>query len=1130
MAQLVLRLMGHFEASIAGKPITTFETNKSKALLAYLAAEADRVHTRDALAGMLWPDSPQSSAMQNLRHTLAALRKTIQDRGARPPYLLVTRQTVQINRESDLRVDQWDFEQVLPRQAGSSPEASIDSLEAAIRLFDGPFLDGFNCSSDLFDTWAQIRREGLNRQLQKARSRLAHRYAENGEHAASVRVARQMLELETGDEPAHRLVMRGLARLGERNAALSQFEACRRALRREYQVEPEPETQQLYEEIRRGQFEVGIVPGPAAFPDQPSIDRPPYEDLLAGWPALIGRERELEAIAERLDDPACRLLTLVGPGGIGKTHLALTAAEGQAGRFPQGIFFVSLASVQSVDAIAPAIAQGLGFSFFSGGEPIQQLLDYLEKRETLLLLDNFEHLLDGANLVADVLHAAPQVKILVTSRARLNLRAEFLFIVEGLDFPGAQFSRLDTCAAAQLFIEGARRVQPRSVVKEGEWKAIGQICRLVRGMPLALLLAASWMALLTPAQIAEEISRCSMEFLEAGWADTPERQRSMRTVFDYSFKLLSPREQEIFAGLAVFQGGFTLAAAREVTGVSLHELRALMDKSLVQCSSPGRYHLHELLRQYAQEILVRSPDWLEIVHDRHCAYFAAALAGWWKDLHGSRQLAAIAEFGVELENSLAAWDWMAEHIQVERMHLALLGLLQGLPNSYGELMGIEVGRCLCQKAVDRLAPLVLPAPTRCCDGARLLVKLWVSQPNLMFQLSDQTYALFQRGEALLRQLEEAGEDIRLEKAMLLRKMGWMFMESDRDEDFQAKYRECLALFRELNDEWMVANVLYSWGLLSALMGLQVEGLKMLEESIQVFLRLGDRIHMVDAMAATREMIWHINADHTALEHLVREYLAFCQGSGNARLTAIAKGDLGYLHFRQGRLAEACSELGESFTTLDQLGAISEASLYGLMLSDVQINMGQYEQAGTRCQAILPHFRKNNQLHFAGYGLFIFGYAALVSGQPEKARLYLEESVQLEPRRSYNDRGLGLAWLSITARALGQPVQAVANLVPALKIVSERHVVPAFFVSLLAAALIFLDWGEVERALEFYTMASRFSRLAKSALYEAAAGREVAARAAGLPEEVAAAARARGQARDFKSTVEWLLDEFGQIDS
>ncbi len=326
----------------------------------------------------------------------------------------------------------------------------------------------------------------------------------------------------------------------------------------------------------------------------------------------------------------------------------------------------------------PTVAEAVGFSFYAaaegGAEPRQQLLDYLRRKGMFIIMDNFEHLLDGVGLATDVLKTAPDVKVLSTSRVRLNVQGEQLFHLAGMDFPdwetpedAAEYS------AAKLFLQSARRVRPGFELRADDLKYISRICRLVGGMPLGVLMAAAWVEMLTPEEIAAEIGQ-GLHFLQTDLRDVPERQRSVRAVFDCSWTLLAKPEREVFQQLSVFRGGFTREAAQQVAGASLRELVALVNKSLLHRAPTGRYEVHELLRQYAEEKLDRDAAAGEAARDRHCAYYTAALEQWEADLKGPRQRVALAEMDAELENARMAWEWAAEQGQVERLlrgHVAL---------------------------------------------------------------------------------------------------------------------------------------------------------------------------------------------------------------------------------------------------------------------------------------------------------------------------------------------------------------------------------------------------------------------------------------------------------------------------
>ncbi|MCB0173517.1 MAG: tetratricopeptide repeat protein [Anaerolineae bacterium] len=374
---------------------------------------------------------------------------------------------------------------------------------------------------------------------------------------------------------------------------------------------------------------------------------------------FVGRADELAKITQRLANPACRLLTLVGPGGIGKTRLAIQAAGELLPNFADGVYFVSLQPVETPDYIIAAMADTLNFSLSGQQEPQTQLANYLSHKQLLLIPDNFEHLLAGVAMLTDLLHATTGLKLLVTSREALNLQEEWLYQVDGLPYPADNRAEaLETYGAVQLFMSCARRVRP-GLSLEDERDGVAQICRLVEGTPLAIELATSWAKSLTCAEIAAEIQQ-NLDFLATRWRDIPSRHRSIQAVFNHSWQLLNPQEQSVYKRLAVFRGAFRRQAAEQVAEASLMTLTALVDKSLLRWTPEGHYQIHELLRQYAAEHLARSPEDVAQVYDLHCAYYADFLHQRLDDIRGRRQQAATVEIEQELENIRAAWQWAIE--------------------------------------------------------------------------------------------------------------------------------------------------------------------------------------------------------------------------------------------------------------------------------------------------------------------------------------------------------------------------------------------------------------------------------------------------------------------------------------
>ena len=357
---------------------------------------------------------------------------------------------------------------------------------------------------------------------------------------------------------------------------------------------------------------------------------------------FIGREHELAEIARRLADPACRLLTLTGPGGIGKTRLAIEAAL-RLHEFTSGAYFVPLQPLTSPNFMVSTIADALNFAFYGEQDPKIQLLHYLRDQHLLLVLDNFEQLLDGTDLLPEILEYAPGVKLLVTSRERLQLREEWVFDVGGLPYPeqGMDVS-LDDYSATQLFVQSARRAG-HTLVGDGT-PAIIQICQLVEGMPLALELAATWVHALTFEQIASEIAH-SLDILETPGRNIEPRHRTMRAAFAPTWQRLLDEERDAFIKLSVFRGGFTRDAAADVTGASLRVLSALVSKSLLRMDG-GRYDIHELLRQYGEERLDRAAEEAEQTRNRHCSFYARLLERQWPRLTGSEIKLALQDIQV----------------------------------------------------------------------------------------------------------------------------------------------------------------------------------------------------------------------------------------------------------------------------------------------------------------------------------------------------------------------------------------------------------------------------------------------------------------------------------------------------
>jgi predicted ATPase/DNA-binding SARP family transcriptional activator/uncharacterized membrane protein len=611
---LKLTTLGGLDVRVGNRPVSGLGS-KAAALLVYLAGTR-RPHSREVLAELLWDERESAQARTNLRVVLNRWPKAL------VPHLLVTRETVAFDRSLPFQFDLDEFERHLhaawePGQETLTPQAKTH-LEAAVSLYGGAFLAGFSLPGAVgFESWLAAEQERVQRQVTVALHSLVSAHLSGGDYAPGVQGASRLLDLDPLDEEAHRQRMRLLAAQGQRGAALSQHALWTRRLDEELGAEPEAQTVALAEHIRAGELAVSVRPQTPGSP-APALPRPPT--------GFIGRATELSELTAMLSDPACQLLTVIGLGGSGKTRVALEVA----GRlqFPDGVFFVPLVGVAAPEGLAGAVANALGWVAGGWTGDWDALMARLRDQQALLVLDNFEHLSAGAALLSQLLQAAPGIKLLVTSREALHLHAEWLYDLGGLTLPVSDSAAdLANSAAVRLFVQSARRVQARFELTETNAQEVAQICRLVEGSPLGIELAAAWVRVQECALIAREIEH-NLDFLTSPLRDVPERHRSLRAVFEHSWRRLLPPEQEAFRRLSVFRGGFGAEAAREVAGVTAPLLAALLDRSLLSRAGGTRYELHELLRQFAEEKWEGSLDEAAVLRARHVAYYEALVGGW----------------------------------------------------------------------------------------------------------------------------------------------------------------------------------------------------------------------------------------------------------------------------------------------------------------------------------------------------------------------------------------------------------------------------------------------------------------------------------------------------------------------
>ena len=512
-----------------------------------------------------------------------------------------------------------------------------------------------------FETWVITEREWFHQLMLAGLQQLLTADRAAGRDYDAINVARRMLQVAPWHEEAHQELMALLARTGQRSAALAQFELCRRLLDEELGVPPSAKTEAL-----RAQIAVGAMRGDdqrsdggavTLLPIAPNLAEPEQVRNAPNYPdLLLGRAEDITRVRALLDDPACRLLTLVGPGGIGKTRLALAATDGNVAQYAQGACFIPFAGLtpakaeNCTDLVINGIANVLGYTFDAQQDPHTILLNYLANKHLLLICDNFEHLQPAATLLEEIVLAAPGVQLVVTSRKRLGVKHEWLYDVAGLAYATDGESAVGQCTypASALFARCAQQVKV-DFDPVAEADHIHAICRVLEGWPLSIELAANWLRLLSCAAIAARLQDDVM-LLDAATTAPDDRHRSMRAVLEASWALLTSDEQRVCGGVSCFRGGFELNAAQAVVHAGLVQLGSLVDKSFLRCDASGRYAMHEQVRQFAAARLGDDAVALDTIHRRHSTYFVALAAAQPILPGGTPGEATVTLFDRELKN------------------------------------------------------------------------------------------------------------------------------------------------------------------------------------------------------------------------------------------------------------------------------------------------------------------------------------------------------------------------------------------------------------------------------------------------------------------------------------------------
>lgn len=890
-----LRLLGVVQVEREGALVQGFESRKALALLGYLALRSQAVE-RSYLADLCWSELPEARGRANLSWVLNKLSALL------PGCLHADRHTIQFRHDPAHWLDVRAFDALVA-------QGDATALTAAVELYRGELMEGLyldHCPD--FETWLLAEREAWHQRITQVLQTLINYHTNQQAYDRALGFTARLLALEPWREEVHRQRMHLLADTGQQSAALQQYESCRRILAAELNALPSQETTTLYEQIRARQFERRGAEEPRYHDDPPNLPAS-VNTLPAQLTPLIGRTTELATLAQLLEQPACRLVSIVGLGGVGKTRLALQAAAAARPAFRHGVCWVPLTPVSSAEHLAAAIVQALGLRLHAP-DLTGQLLNYLRERELLLVLDSLEHLLAGAGLLADILQQARRVKLLVTSRERLSLREEWVLGLWGLPYPAeAQAPAGEDTDAVQLFLDCARRTGLETPLTEADIPFIARICRQVEGLPLAIEMAAGWTRVLTCAEIAGEMDR--LQFLRSSLRDLPPRHHSIAAVFDHSWQFLSPKERALFTKLSIFRGGFRREAAAQVADASVELLGRLVDTSFLRLTAEGRYEIHELLRLYGQEKLEKRPAAYREARDRHAAYYAAWLEEQETALRGEQRRQALAAIGEEIGNVRAGWGWA-----VAQCHSAdLARALKSLYGFYDAQGWFQEGEAALGQAAEALGSGRGAAARAASDQGRTLARLLMRQSAFSVRLGH-----YERARGLLRCSLTLCQRLgaHQELARCLNHLSGVALEQGAWAEAEQLSQESLALARAIGDPWGTAFALEYLGRVALEQGNYGEARAQAQQSLALFQALGHR-RGIGFCIGLRGIVAIEQGNYAELQQLAPECLAIYRELDDQWALAMHYYHIGRLNHLLGRSTAAQQLLQESLLLARKVG-------------------------------------------------------------------------------------------------------------------------------------------------------------------------------------------------------------------
>jgi predicted ATPase/DNA-binding SARP family transcriptional activator/Tfp pilus assembly protein PilF len=1073
MPPLRISLLGAFRITGNEAAITPIESERGRALLAYLAVESGKPHRREMLATLLWPEASQGRASQNIRRAIYNLRKALES-DSEGLVLLVSRGEVQFNNAAGHQVDAVMVSGLLaataththnpnPNNPNSASDPNslhntdnsieacgwcIEQLKEAAELYSGDFLASLSfIGGEQFEVWRTQKQEDLHIRMMAALTHIASYHKRRREYADASRYLRQQLTLEPWREEAHYQLIEALARSGQTAEALHQYEACRRILEDELNIEPSPATTALYRRIRAAD--------PEFSPTKPLNYG--VHNLPAQPTALIGREKELADITALFGREDVRLVTLKGPGGTGKTRLALQLGmqlgTSLSDSFQDGVWLVELATIVEPKLVVPTIADTLGVKEARGTPLIDTLRSYLKSKRLLLILDNLEQVMAAAIDISRLLSSGPGVKVLCTSRVPLRIRGEREYGVRPLALPNMKqlpsADALTQYAAVQLFAARATDVKPDFELTNDNAPAVAEICVRLDGLPLAIELAATRVRLFSPQVLLARLSK-RLKVLTGGARDLPVRHQTMRRAIAWSYDLLEEEEKLLFRRLAVFQGWRTIEAVEAVcsyegkpdnesnTEAQLeldipNGVQSLLDKSLLQRrgGSDGRPRLWmlETLHEYAQEKLEESGEFQGLKWE-HAQYFMRLAEEAEPELTGKQQTEWLVRLEYEHDNIRAALRWVMENGTTEAIEIGLrmVGALWRFWNVRGHF---TEGREQIMAVLARASALSQPAmrvhKAKALNGAGVLA--WTLGDY------DAAHTLHEESLALRRELGD-----KLGIAYTLTNLGIVAWSQGDYAAARGLYEESLALKRELGDKLGISYSLNNLGTVTREQGDYATARTLYEESLALRRELGDKLGIAYTLTNLGTVAYS-QGDYSYALTLHEESLTLKRELGHKLGIAYTLNNLGNVAKEQRNLAAARSLYEESLSLQRELGDKLGIAYSLNNLGILAYLQGDYAEALVLYEESLALRRELGDKMGTAASLNNLANVAYAQEHHATARTFYEESLAL--RRELVDplgSAISLAGLGRLAVSLGGVKQGTTVLAAVARVLEDLGVV------------------------------------------------------------------------------------------